>query len=176
MVGGDIEANGAGNVFEAVLGQNVFVGVNVQGKMYDSAGESNTYDPVVTASVTNGTFTGYTATASWSKAGMSRIAFEAQISWTSNSGGAGQPYVSLPFFCKSARVPAFIPVHVYATGVTVAAGRRLLGLINTAANRVQLDDTNDTAIGAINVPTGAVDLYISGVYPASVPNFWDLGA
>ena len=171
MVGGDIEANTAGNLFETTPGTTQFIGVSIQGKGKNTASNGMTYTPVTTGSVSSGTFTDYVATGQAVVSGGS-VDFSANISWASNSGGSGQPYISLPGFVYVGTAPQFLPINVESIGISLTSGYHIVGLINSTTSRIQLYQSNGTLITALNFPTGAVSLYVSGNYPLNVPNYY----
>jgi hypothetical protein len=174
IIGGDIEANVAGNLFESVPLQTIKIGVSVQGKVRDSNLNGGTYSPVVTASVSNGTFVGYSASGSYSLSGGS-CNFFASISWTSNATANGQPYISLPMsMYVGAPASAFFPINILGSNTGITAGYTLVGLVSQVGQRIQLYQTNGTTLSAINFPTGACSLYLTGTIPVNLPNFFYL--
>ena len=172
MVGGDIEANTAGNVYQVTEYAMAFINTSVQGKTWNTFAQVGTYAPVVTASVSSGAFTGYAATGSYTLSGAS-VDFAANISWTSNATANGQPYITLPKpIFDSSPTPAFVPVTVIGSGITLTAGYTFCALIYSTGQRIQLYQTNGAAILPINFPAGATGIYISGSYTAAVPVYY----
>ena len=171
IIGGDIEANVAGNLYEAVPFQTEFVGVSVQGKTINSRAQNGSYVPVLTGGSSAGTATYSVQQGSYAIAGGS-VNFYASLAWSGHTG-TGQAYINLPLPCYPVLpVPDFFPVLVSIDGIALGAGYRAEAFISRAGSRVQLYQSNQSipALGSLSVTTSGT-IYISGSYPANVPNF-----
>ena len=171
IIGGDIEANTAGNLYQAVAFQTEIVGLSVQGLVINTRAQNGTYTPVITGGTSAGVGTYTTRQGSYSVSGGS-VDFFANIVWTSHTG-TGQIYISLPLsIYTSAPVPDFIPVSVVTSGLTFSAGAQAYALVSRTGNRAQLYVSNAGALSALTLAAApAGTLYISGSYPANVPNY-----
>lgn len=169
IIGGDIEANTGGNLYQAVAYQCELVGVNVQGKTYNSRAQAGSFVPVITGASTAGTATYSTQLGSYTVSGGS-VTFFAHITWTGHTG-TGQAYINLPLAnYTSTPVPDYTPVSIVSNSITLAAGAQLQGLINRTGSRIQIYQTSAGSLSAISVPASG-DFYITGTYPANVPNY-----
>lgn len=171
IVGGDIEANVGGNVFEAVLYQTEFVGVSVQGKTINTRAQNGPYTPVLTGGTSAGTATYSVQQGSYAISGGS-VDFYASLAWTGHTG-TGQGYINLPLpIYNASPVPAFFPVNLTISGITLGAGFQAKALISRAGDRVQLYQANEStgALISLDVPASG-EIYISGAYPLNVPNY-----
>ena len=171
IVGGDIEANLGGNLYQAVPFQTEIVGLSVQGLVINTRAQNGAYTPVLTGGSSAGVGAYTTQQGSYSMSGGS-VDFYATVTWTSHTG-TGQIYINLPFpVYVAAPVPDFFPVSVVTTGITFAAGAQAYALINRAGNRAQLYVSSAGALNPVTfaaAPSGT--LHISGSYPANVPNY-----
>ncbi|MFM9958567.1 MAG: hypothetical protein ACKVZJ_10855, partial [Phycisphaerales bacterium] len=94
----------------------------------------------------------------------SRIDFTLQVTWTANSGGAGQAFVGgLPV---AAATTTSVPIG-YADNVTVGAGKQLVGVIISGETRVRLYAVDPTGAAAAVAVEAAGEVYISGSYYGS---------
>jgi hypothetical protein len=172
ILGGDIEGNIAGNVFEAAPLQTEFVGVSVQGKTINSRAQNGAYVPVLTGGVTAGTATYSLQQGSYAVSGGS-VNFYLSITWSGHTG-TGQGYINLPVPCYVALpVPDAFPVTVLMDGVLIPAGYSASALVSRLGQRLQLYIVNSSIVGgvsALTVPASG-SLYISGSYPLNVPNY-----
>jgi hypothetical protein len=169
MLGGDIEANVAGNLYEAVPFQTEFVGVSVQGKTINSRAQNGSYTPVLTGATTAGTATYSVQQGSYAIAGGS-VNFYANLTWTGHTG-TGQGLINLPLTIYSAApVPDYIPVSIFVNGITLGSGYQPASLIYRVGNRAQLYQTKDGTSVSLSVPAAGT-IYISGSYPLNVPNY-----
>lgn len=173
IIGGDIEANTAGNLFEAVPFQTDFYGMALQvglnGKVKNSRAQCGSYTPVLTGATTAGTATYSEQQGSYAIAGGS-VNFYASLTWTGHTG-TGQSLINLPLPIYTASpVPDYIPFSVFANGLTLGAGYQPTGLIFRAGDRAQLYQSKDGASSALSVPASGT-IIISGSYPLNVPNY-----
>jgi hypothetical protein len=172
ILGGDIEANITGNVYEAVQYQTEFIGVSVQGKTINSRAQNGAYVPVLTGATTAGTATYSIQQGSYAVAGGS-VNFYLSIAWSGHTG-TGQGYINLPLPCYNALpVPQFFPAPAVMDGVILGAGFAIKVLVSRGGQRLQLYQENDSVVGgtaALNVPASG-SLLISGSYPLDVPNY-----
>lgn len=170
VVGGDIEANTAGNVYEAVVGQTLFYGVSVQGKVWDNTTNIRSFTPAITGASSAGTCTYTQQKGSYQIVG-SVVHFQIHLAWTGHTG-SGQAYINLPVAAYASNpVQQFIPVDVVSSGITLASGAQYQLIINTAGNRLQAYQTNAGVLGALSVGASG-ELYISGSYPRALPVFF----
>lgn len=171
IIGGDIEANVGGNVYEAVAYQTEFIGVSVQGKTINTRAQNGAFVPVLTGLTTAGTATYSVQEGSYAVSGGS-VDFYASITWTGHTGtGQGSINLPLPVY-NAAPVPAFFPVTISISGITLGAGFVGQALISRAGGRVQLYQANNAtgALISLAVPVSG-EIYISGSYPLNVPNY-----
>jgi hypothetical protein len=171
VIGGDIEANGTNFTNNAAIKfGNRLENVTINGVVTSTSSSTDLFTPTIYGGSTAGSGT-YTTQKGVYTLTNGVLSFAAQIAWSAHTG-TGQIYIDLPNLALnsiqgsiSANVPAFIPVSVISTGISLSAGAQMFGLVNTASSppRIQLYTSNAGVVSSASMVTsGTYELYISG--------------
>lgn len=175
MLGGDIEANVAGNLYEEVPYQNLVIGTSVQGKTNHDRAQMRPWTPVLSGASTAGVGTYSVQEGEYEVSGAT-VHFSAHLVWSLHDG-TGQAVVSLPIrpYSSTPNIP-YSPVVVVALGgYSFPANAIPAGFVARDANRVNIY-YSQPATGTLGAQpiAGAGELYVRGSYPLNAPNFFTL--
>jgi hypothetical protein len=142
FLGGDTEANVAGQVLEAVARANDFYGHSVQGVIWDTRNQRGAFTPTISGTTVAGAGT-YTIQKGRYRLTGEGVKVDALITWTAHTG-TGNLRVPMPAGIlpnsADATIPAFLAVQVLPNGasLTVPANAIMCGIVNSTGQYVDV--------------------------------------
>ncbi|HYD11436.1 MAG TPA: hypothetical protein VEC11_01165 [Allosphingosinicella sp.] len=171
FLGGDVEGNQAGQIYEDQRFANRFIDVVNQGAQYHDRLQNGHFTPVVSGSTTAGSGTYIFQRGYYTVTGRA-IQFLIELQWSAHSGGAGNMIVTgLPFArdAVDSNIPNFVPVDVVADGFSLAAGDQIVARYNHNADIIQILVSNGGTLSHLSVPATGT-LYLRGNYIPAYPS------
>lgn len=149
ILGGDIEVNTSNITDASTSFGNRIVNVTVNGVVINTDTASAAWVPLLYGATSAGAGTYSVQKGSYTFTG-GLLQGDAEVTWSAHTG-TGQIYMDIPALTGGSiasrvagSIPGFMPVTVIPSGIVLAAGAQMVGLMNTASNppRVQFYTSN----------------------------------
>jgi hypothetical protein len=169
FLGGDVEGNATGEIYEATPFWNTFFSVIRLGVRYDNFAQNGGFTPTIVGTTSAGAGI-YTVQNGYYAVTGRLCHFYAEVGWSAHSGTGNLHIAGLPFVGNSftATMPSFVPVSIYSTSITLAAGAQLTGGYNHNIHQVRVYTSNAGAQAQLPMQTSGT-IFVSGSFIPIVP-------
>ena len=167
IVGGDVEGNTAGQIYENIPFANRFIEVLNQGAQYNNMLQNGAFTPVLSGTTTAGAGTYIFQRGFYSVIGKA-VQFMIELQWSAHTGTGNMVVTGLPLPPNTslANVPNFVPVDVVADGLSLSTGDHMQARYSHNINTIQVFKSQSGSLANVPMPASGM-LYLKGMY---IPN------